>query len=45
MADAQGKSLEAGIGTGKNIPYYQKDVDLTGIGFSEKMILCILLGS
>lgn len=35
---ASGKTLEVGIGTGKNIPYYPDDVALTGIDFSEKMI-------
>ena len=38
LKDAQGKTLEVGIGTGKNIPHYPADVDLTGIDFSEKMI-------
>ena len=38
LADAQGKTLEVGIGTGKNIFHYSKDIDLTGIDFSEKMI-------
>ena len=33
-----GKTLEVGIGTGKNLPYYLKDVELAGIDFSEKMI-------
>ncbi|MCK9270831.1 MAG: methyltransferase domain-containing protein [Bacteroidales bacterium] len=38
LKDASGKTLEVGIGTGKNIPYYPENVDLTGIDFSEKMI-------
>jgi ubiquinone/menaquinone biosynthesis C-methylase UbiE len=38
LKDASGKILEIGIGTGKNIPYYPENVDLTGIDFSEKMI-------
>lgn len=38
LKDASGKILEVGIGTGKNIPYYPENVDLTGIDFSEKMI-------
>lgn len=38
LENASGKTLEVGIGTGKNIPYYPADVDLTGIDFSEKMI-------
>ena len=38
MNQAKGRTLEVGIGTGKNIPYYPEHVDLTGIDFSEKMI-------
>lgn len=38
LAEATGKTLEVGIGTGKNLPFYSKDVELTGIDFSEKMI-------
>lgn len=38
LAEATGKTLEVGIGTGKNLPFYPKDVELTGIDFSEKMI-------
>ena len=38
LNQAKGRTLEVGIGTGKNIPYYPEDVDLTGIDFSEKMI-------
>lgn len=38
LAEASGKTLEVGIGTGKNIPYYPKNVHLTGIDFSPKMI-------
>jgi len=38
LKDVSGKTLEIGIGTGKNIPYYPENVDLTGIDFSEKMI-------
>ena len=38
LKDASGKTLEVGIGTGKNIPHYPKDVELTGIDFSPKMV-------
>lgn len=38
LKDTSGKTLEIGIGTGNNIPYYSENVDLTGIDFSEKMI-------
>ncbi len=38
IAEAKGNTLEVGIGTGKNIPFYPKEVKLTGIDFSEKMV-------
>jgi ubiquinone/menaquinone biosynthesis C-methylase UbiE len=38
LKEAEGQTLEVGIGTGKNIPYYPADVELTGIDFSERMI-------
>lgn len=34
----RGKTLEVGVGTGKNIPYYPEDVELVAIDFSEKML-------
>lgn len=36
--DLKGKVLEVGVGTGKNIPYYPDDIDITAIDFSEKML-------
>ncbi len=38
LKKVKGKTLEVGIGTGKNIPYYPERVELTAIDFSEKMI-------
>ncbi|TAH59813.1 MAG: class I SAM-dependent methyltransferase, partial [Gottschalkiaceae bacterium] len=36
--DLRGKVLEVGVGTGKNIPYYPDNVDITAIDFSENML-------
>jgi ubiquinone/menaquinone biosynthesis C-methylase UbiE len=33
-----GKILEAGVGTGKNIKYYPEDIEIYAIDFSENMI-------
>jgi phosphatidylethanolamine/phosphatidyl-N-methylethanolamine N-methyltransferase len=30
--------LEVGVGTGKNFPYYPRDVEITAIDFSEQML-------
>lgn len=33
-----GKTLEVGVGTGRNLPYYPKDIILTAIDFSKNML-------
>jgi len=33
-----GKILEVGVGTGKNLIYYPRDLDITGIDFSKNML-------
>ena len=38
VQQATGKILEVGVGTGKNLQYYAKDVDLTAIDFSKNML-------
>lgn len=38
LALAQGKVLEVGIGTGKNMPHYPGNVELTGVDFSRGML-------
>lgn len=38
VKDLRGKVLEVGVGTGKNIPYYPNDIEVTAIDFSEKML-------
>ncbi|MBI5389636.1 class I SAM-dependent methyltransferase [Candidatus Woesearchaeota archaeon] len=38
LGDLRGRVLDVGIGTGKNLPYYPKDVHLTGIEPSERML-------
>lgn len=34
----EGKVLEVGVGTGKNIEYYPENIEATAIDFSEKML-------
>lgn len=36
--DLKGRVLEVGVGTGKNIPYYPNNIDITAIDFSDKML-------
>lgn len=38
MKELQGKVLEVGVGTGKNIDYYPEGLDITAIDFSENML-------
>lgn len=38
MEDLEGKILEVGVGTGKNIEYYPEGIDIIAIDFSEKML-------
>jgi len=38
FAPLKGNILEVGIGTGKNIDYYNKNAKVMGIDFSEKML-------
>jgi ubiquinone/menaquinone biosynthesis C-methylase UbiE len=36
--EANGRVLEVGVGTGKNIQYYPNNAEVTAIDFSEKML-------
>ena len=36
--EVQGRALEVGVGTGRNIPFYPDDAEITAIDFSEKML-------
>jgi ubiquinone/menaquinone biosynthesis C-methylase UbiE len=38
VAQVEGRVLEAGVGTGKNIPFYPADVEVTAIDVSAKML-------
>ncbi len=38
LANAEGRVLEVGVGTGKNLSHYPDAIDLTGIDISEAML-------
>jgi ubiquinone/menaquinone biosynthesis C-methylase UbiE len=38
VGDLQGKVLEAGVGTGRNLKFYHPNVDMVGIELSQKML-------
>ncbi|MFO7873739.1 MAG: class I SAM-dependent methyltransferase [Bacteroidales bacterium] len=38
LSKTSGRTLEVGVGTGRSIPFYPEDVDLTGIDISSKMV-------
>lgn len=38
MQQLEGRVLEVGVGTGKNIPYYPDNLDITAIDFSPGML-------
>ncbi len=38
VGDLRGRVLEAGIGTGRNLEFFHKDVDLIGIELCEQML-------
>jgi ubiquinone/menaquinone biosynthesis C-methylase UbiE len=37
-SQASGRVLEVAVGTGRNLPFYSRDVELTGIDFSTAML-------
>ena len=38
LSNTEGRVLEVGVGTGKNLPWYPKEIELTGIDFSPGML-------
>lgn len=38
LKELEGKVLEVGIGTGKNLSFYPEGIELTGVDFSPKML-------
>ena len=38
VSQTKGRSLEIGIGTGRNLPYYHRGCEIIGVDLSEKML-------
>ena len=38
VSQTKGKTLEIGIGTGRNLPYYPRGCEIIGVDLSEKML-------
>lgn len=38
LAHAKGRIFEAGVGTGKNFPYYPQNADITGVDIADRML-------
>lgn len=38
LSDVSGSVIEVGIGTGRNLPFYRRDADVTGIDLSREML-------
>ena len=38
LKDVSGAVIEAGVGTGRNLPFYRPDAIVTGIDLSEEML-------
>lgn len=38
LREVKGEVLDVGVGTGKNLPYYPKGIELTGVDISSRML-------
>lgn len=38
LSDVSGSVIEVGIGTGRNLPFYHRDVQVTGVDLSKEML-------